>query len=144
MIFIAQKLVDRKNKRLGRGHGSGKVKTSGRGTKGQNARGTMRPGFEGGQLPLTKRLPFLRGKLRNNSMQEKPFALSIVALQKLPAKTVVTKKFVIEKGMVGKNHNRIKIVGKDTLSVALTVELPCSSGAKAAIEKAGGTVKAIE
>ena len=58
-----QKLVKRSKKRLGRGHGSGKVKTSGRGTKGQRARGKIRLGFEGGQLSIIKRLPLLRGKL---------------------------------------------------------------------------------
>lgn len=64
-IHSLPKIVKRSKKRLGRGHGSGKVKTSGRGTKGQKARGKLPLGFEGGQTPLVKRLPYLRGKGRN-------------------------------------------------------------------------------
>lgn len=61
------KIVHRSKKRIGRGHGSGKVKTAGRGSKGQKARGKIPAGFEGGQLPLIKRLPLLRGKGKNIS-----------------------------------------------------------------------------
>ncbi len=64
-------ITKRTKKRIGRGHGSGKVKTSGRGTKGQNARNSRPQGFEGGQLALIKRLPLLRGKDRNGSRKTK-------------------------------------------------------------------------
>ena len=72
-------IVRRPKKRIGRGHGSGKVKTSGRGTKGQKARDSVPLGFEGGQLSLIKRLPLLRGKGRNASMKVKAFAVALTA-----------------------------------------------------------------
>ena len=78
--------VSRPKKRLGRGHGSGKVKTSGRGTKGQKARGHMPIGFEGGQLPLIKRLPLLRGKSKNKSHATSVYPLKVTKLDSLPIK----------------------------------------------------------
>jgi len=79
------RLVTPRNKRLGRGHGSGKVKTAGRGTKGQRSREKIRAGFEGGQLPLIKRLPMLRGRGRNRSLNLKPRALPVAKLAILTA-----------------------------------------------------------
>src|SRR6185503_21115311 len=72
--------VEKSMKRVGQGHGSGRGKTGGRGTKGQKARNKVAIYFEGGALPLTKRLPFLRGKGRNRSLQEKPFVINVQAL----------------------------------------------------------------
>ena len=134
-----QKLVSRPKKRSGRGHGSGKVKTSGRGTKGQKARGTIRPGFEGGQLSLIKRLPYLRGKGRNRSSQIKPFALDVMRLAGLPQDASVTVETLQKHGLIDKAVLYVKIIGKGTLPHGFSVTLPCSAGAKQSIEGAGGT-----
>jgi len=83
-------IVAKSKRRIGRGHGSGRVKTSGRGTKGQNARDSMPPAFEGGQLALIKRLPLLRGKGKNGSRATETFPLSVEKLNAIPAKTVIT------------------------------------------------------
>lgn len=135
------KLVRRPKKRLGRGHGSGKVKTSGRGTKGQKARGSMPQGFEGGQSPLFKRLPYLRGKGRNQSSKPKAFPLSLMKLETLPKATVVTLETLKKYRMMGEDVSRVKILGGGTLSVKLTVQVPCSNSAREAIVKAGGSVE---
>src|SRR5258706_7459640 len=87
-------------KRLGLGHGSGRGKTSGRGTKGQKARRDIKLSFEGGALPLIKRLPFLRGKGRNKQYKAKEYVINLDRLSKLPAKSVVDVKFLVERKMV--------------------------------------------
>lgn len=134
------KIVKRPKKRLGRGHGSGKVKTAGRGTKGQKARGKIRRGFEGGQLPLIKRLPFLRGKGRNQSQKTKTYALDIIKLNLLPAQTSVTLAALHRYKLIDSSVSKVKIVGSGTISKPLTINLPCSKTALAMIEKAGGKV----
>lgn len=134
------KIVEVKKKRLGRGHGSGKVKTSGRGTKGQKARGSMPIGFEGGQLPMIRRLPFLRGKTRNRSFSQKPFPLALAKLAALPTGTHVTADVLVKHHIIHQNVQKVKVLGSAALSPKLTVELPCSKSAAKAIEKAGGSV----
>jgi large subunit ribosomal protein L15 len=138
------KLVERKSKRVGRGHGSGKVKTSGRGTKGQNSRGTMKLSFEGGQLPLIKRLPLLRGKGKNLSMDArfdpKSEILNVLKLNDLPAKSEVDLELLKKSQLIDKGTKSVKVIGTGVVKVALSVQLPCSAGAKSCIEKAGGTV----
>lgn len=137
------KIVQRSKKRIGRGHGSGKVKTSGRGTKGQKARGTIPPGFEGGQLSLIKRLPLLRGKGKNKSRMEKSFAVSVDKLSVFPKATEIDIALLKKNNLIDKNTKRVKIVGGTSdLQVPLTVSLPCTKSAHKAIEKAGGTVVA--
>lgn len=135
----AVQLVERKKKRVGRGHGSGKVKTGGRGTKGQNARGTMKPDFEGGQLALTRRLPLLRGKLRNKSVQGKAFLVKVAALNTLAKGTTVTVESLKEHGIVSGDVRRVKVVGPGECTVALTLAVPCSASVAKAVEKAGGS-----
>ncbi len=134
------KIVKRAPKRIGRGHGSGKVKTAGRGTKGQKARGTMPSGFEGGQLALTKRLPLLRGKGRNRSQKAASFPLSLSSLSVIPAGTKVTLDVLRKYHMIEKDTKRVKILHNGSLTHALTIALPCSKHAREAIEKAGGSV----
>jgi large subunit ribosomal protein L15 len=133
-------ITNRPKKRVGRGHGSGKVKTSGRGTKGQNARGHMPQGFEGGQLSILKRLPLLRGKGRNRSQKGKAYPISINKLMEMPAGTIVSletlKKYHIIDSVVAK----VKILGSKPLNQKLTVQVPCSKSARVSIEKAGGSV----
>ncbi len=133
-----KKTVAKTKKRIGRGHGSGRVKTAGRGTKGQNARGTMRLDFEGGQLALTKRLPLLRGKLRNKGIQEKAFPLSVEKLATLPKGSEVTVELLKKHNIIPGTVTRIKLLGGGTLSVPLTVSIPASRSAREQIEQAGG------
>lgn len=135
-----QSTVKRSHKRLGRGHGSGRGKTAGRGTKGQKARGTIPQHFEGGQLSVMKRLPFLRGKARNKSLVAKPVIIKVSELSAFPAKAEVTVKSLQKLGVVAENAKEVKILSGGSLSVALTVMVPCSQGARDVIEKAGGKV----
>lgn len=142
-----QKTTTRGKRRLGQGHGSGRVKTSGRGTKGQKARRNIALSFEGGALPLIKRLPFLRGKARNFSFQTPAFPVNVEKLNTLPKGTVVDLKALIEHKVVSARtaKNRpVKILGNGELSVALTVKLPVSKSAQEKIEKAGGKVATTE
>jgi large subunit ribosomal protein L15 len=137
---MLKKLIQKRKKRLGRGHGSGKVKTSGRGTKGQNARGKVHLGFEGGQLPLTRRLPFLRGKKKNKSFRKKPKAIDVSALNGFEKDAKVTVASLVEKGMI-KKGDLVKILGgKKSLNVPLRILVPVSKSAKKIIEDAGGSV----
>src|SRR3989339_1420802 len=92
-------ITTKEKRRIGRGHGSGEVKTSGRGTKGQNARGKVHFGFEGGQLPLTRRLPFLRGKSKNKSIQKKSRVIEVSKLQIFSKNADVTQHTLKEKGL---------------------------------------------
>lgn len=138
------KITTKAKRRLGQGHGSGRVKTSGRGTKGQKARRNIALSFEGGALPLIKRLPFLRGKERNFSYQTITFPINIEKLNTLPKGTIVDKKSLVEHKVVSARtakNQPIKILGNGKLSVALTVKLPVSKSAQDKIEKAGGKVE---
>lgn len=134
------KIVERSKKRLGRGHGSGKVKTSGRGTKGQKARGNMPPGFEGGQLSIIKRLPLLRGKGKNKGKKQSIWEIQVSMLSQLPKASRVSLELLKKYTIIPKDISRVKIIGKASISAPLTIEVPCSKGAKISIEKAGGKV----
>ena len=132
-------------KRLGRGIGSGLGKTSGKGHKGQWARsgGGVRPGFEGGQMPLTRRLP-KRGF--NNHFRKVYSVVNLGALNGFEAGTVVDKDLLLEKGLIKeiKNDAGLKVLGNGELTVALTIKASkFSETAKAAIEKAGGTAELV-
>ncbi|MBI3342691.1 50S ribosomal protein L15 [Candidatus Gottesmanbacteria bacterium] len=134
-------IISRSKKRLGRGHGSGKVKTSGRGTKGQKARSSMPIGFEGGQSPLFKRLPLLRGKGRNQSAKPKAFPVAVTKLADLPKGTVVTLETLKKYRMISEDVSRVKVLGGNKLSVALTVKVACSKSARKSVIAAGGLVE---
>ena len=129
-------------KRLGRGQGSGLGKTSGKGHKGQNARsgGGVAIGFEGGQTPLYKRIP----KRGFTNFTRKEYAIvNLDALEKFEDGAVVTAEVLKEAGIVKKEYNGVKVLGNGTLTKKLTVKCDkVSASAKAAIEKAGGTVEA--
>lgn len=138
-------IIERKKKRLGQGHGSGRVKTSGRGQKGQKARGDIDMGFEGGALPLLKRMPFLRGKGRNFTVKRDEEVINVGVLNKLPKGTIVDGKALIKYGLIKESAMKkfgVKILGDGKLDVSLTVSLPVSKSAKEKIEKAGGNIKA--
>ena len=133
-------------KRLGRGIGSGLGKTSGKGHKGQWARsgGGVRPGFEGGQMPLARRIP-KRGF--HNKWAKSYTIINLSQLEKVPAGTVVDFEYVENNSLAKevKNSCGLKVLGKGELKVALTVKAAkFSESAKAAIEKAGGAAEVIE
>ncbi|HVZ58224.1 MAG TPA: 50S ribosomal protein L15 [Patescibacteria group bacterium] len=133
-------------RRLGQGHGSGRVKTAGRGTKGQKARYDIPLDFEGGALPLIKRLPFLRGKDRNKSLQAKPVVITLQQLNQLPKDTEVTLESLAQHKLIslteGQLHG-VKVLGDGNLSVALTVKVATSKNAEEKIVKAGGKVEPV-
>lgn len=131
-------------KRVGRGPGSGNGKTSGKGHKGQNARsgGGVRPGFEGGQLPLYRRLS-KRG-FNNYNFRTVYATVNVGDLERFEEGTVITKELLIETGLVKKELDGIKILGNGELTKKLTVKAnKFSSSAKAKIENVGGTIEVI-
>ena len=131
-------------KRVGRGPGSGTGKTSGKGHKGQNARsgGGVRPGFEGGQLPLYRRLS-KRG-FNNYNFRTVYATVNVGDLERFEEGTTVTKELLIEVGLVKKELNGIKILGNGTLEKKLTVKANIFTGsAIAKIEEMGGTTEVI-
>ena len=145
MLNKLQKIKVKNKKRLGRGHGSGRVKTSGRGTKGLKARGSVSIAYEGGALPLIKRLPFRRGKGRNKSFKNKPIGINVKVLNLLKKGTVVDLKSLVDNHIVDEKDAKtygVKILGDGDLSLALTVKLPVTKGAQKKIEKAGGKIEA--
>ena len=101
-------------------------------SKGQKARGKIRMGFEGGQLPLIKRLPLLRGKGRNNSQSGKAFPLPVEKLNTIPAGTTITLETLKKYHMIESGVTRVKILGKGKLTKKLTVAVPCSKNARSA------------
>lgn len=138
------KITTKKKKRVGLGHGSGRGKTSGRGQKGLKARGDVPLDFEGGALPLIKRLPFLRGKGRNKSLQAKPAVINVSALNVFSKGETITLETLAKYKLVNLKdaaETGVKILGDGDLGVALKVTVPVSKGAKAKIEKAGGSVE---
>ncbi len=138
------KIKKHSKKRLGQGHGSGKVKTAGRGTKGQKARNKVPMYFEGGALPLIKRLPYRRGKGRNKKISKKPLIVNIKYLNILPKNQVVDIDSLIKKRIINGDDARkfgVKILGDGEINQALIVKLPISKSAAKKIEKAGGRVE---
>ena len=131
-------------KRVGRGAGSGLGKTSGKGHKGQNARsgGGVRPGFEGGQLPLFRRLS-KRG-FNNYEFRTVYATVNVGDLERFEEGTTVTKELLIEVGLVKKELDGIKVLGNGELTKKLTVKADkFSSTAKTKIENVGGTTEVI-
>lgn len=142
-IHALPKIVAKSKKRAGFGHGSGRGKTAGRGTKGQKARGRIPLFFEGGAVPLIKRLPFRRGKGKNKSFKKTPVILNVKVLNLLPKESHVTINTLIKNKIVDADDAReygVKILGDGQLTVPLTVQLPVSKNAAEKIKKAGGSV----
>tara|TARA_E500000331_G_scaffold337670_1_gene366007 strand:- start:1137 stop:1625 length:489 start_codon:yes stop_codon:yes gene_type:complete len=127
----------KKRKRVGRGIGSGLGKTAGRGHKGQKSRsgGSIRPGFEGGQMPLQMRLPKFGFSSRvNNNFKE-------VNIKNINGMDVINLKTLKENKIISKAVKKVKIFGNSAIESKVTVEgLAVSKGAKEAIEKAGGKI----
>lgn len=131
-------------KRLGRGYGSGKGgHTVGRGAKGNKARGKIPVWFEGGQLPLIRRLPFKRGKDRFGALKPGPVVINVKLLNLLPEGTKVTLDTLVKYGLVTDTEAKrvgVKILGDGELKRKLTVMVPVSAGAAEKIKQAGGSV----
>ena len=141
-IHSLPKITEKKLRRLGRGHGSGRGKTAGRGTKGQKARGNVPLAFEGGALPLVKRMPFLRGRGRNKPNSSGLVGISLENLSVLPSKTIVDVATLIKYKVVNSAAKKtgVKILGVGDIKSSLTIKIPISESAKKKIEKAGGSV----
>ncbi|HXG51049.1 MAG TPA: 50S ribosomal protein L15 [candidate division Zixibacteria bacterium] len=134
----------KKRKRVGRGDGSGHGKTSGRGHKGQGARsgGNVAPGFEGGQMPLQRRLP-KRGF--HNPFRVETAVVNLKQLEEVfPAGAEVTPEALAEAGLVRGRGKRVKILGDGSLTKALTVKAHgFSASAREKIEGCGGKIELI-
>lgn len=130
-------------KRKGRGVASGNGKTAGRGSKGQKARsgGNPRPGWEGGQMPLHRRLP-KRGF--TNVFKKDIAVINLVDLEKFESGTVVDEAALVRTGLIKGRHDGIKLLGQGDINTPLTIKLNAiSRTAKEKIEAAGGTVEVI-
>ncbi len=128
--------------RRGRGHASGNGKTAGKGHKGQKARsGAPRPGFEGGQMPLYRRLP-KRGFTNINSKEI--VGINVSALERFENDSVVSVETLLEAGVIKNPQDGVKILGNGELTKKLVVKANAfSEGAKAKIEAVGGTCEVI-
>lgn len=136
-------IANRQPRRRGRGIAAGRGKTAGRGTKGQNSRsgGRVRPGFEGGQNPLVRRLPKLPGFHSHRQPAQNVYTGD---LDGLPAGKV-TADFLADKGLVADPYRPVKLIVKGQIKSKRTVELPAASQAAVAqIEAAGGSFKPVE
>jgi large subunit ribosomal protein L15 len=132
-------------RRVGRGPGSGRGKTAGRGTKGQNSRsgGGVRPGFEGGQLPIQQRMPYKRGFTNVWATQWE--TVNVGRLAELDVDGPITPEVLAEAGLIRSTRFPVKILGNGELGAAVTVKAHAfSKGAQALIEQAGGTVETLE
>lgn len=128
--------------RVGRGEGGRRGKTAGRGTKGLKARSSLRPGFEGGQMPMARRIPKLGGFTNIN---KEYFAIINVGTlaEAYPAGATVTIEDLKERGLV-KHKGRVKVLGEGEIAHALTIHADAVSGAaREKIESAGGTVSLV-
>ena len=131
------------NFRRGRGHGSGNGKTAGKGHKGQKARsgGSIRPGFEGGQMPLSRRIP-KRGF--NNIFATKFAIVNVADLNKFVDGTVVDAELLKASGLIKKEYDGVKVLGNGELTAKLTVKAAkFSQSAIEKIEKAGGKAEVM-
>lgn len=137
---------NKRKKRVGRGMSSGHGKTSGRGTKGQGARsgGGKGPYFEGGQLPLVRRLPFRRGFTNIYRIEYKPVNIELLQQKFGDSNEEVTPEALIEAGVIKRSDKAVAILGNGEITTALTVKAHrFSKSAKEKIEAAGGTVEVL-
>ncbi|MCR5620213.1 MAG: 50S ribosomal protein L15 [Lachnospiraceae bacterium] len=139
----AEGSVKSDNFRRGRGHGSGNGKTAGKGHKGQKARsGAPRIGFEGGQMPLYRRIP-KRGFTNRNSLEF--IAINVSALERFENGTEITPEVLLAEGVISKIADGVKILGNGELTKKLNVKVNAySASAKEKIENAGGSAEIIE
>jgi large subunit ribosomal protein L15 len=130
-------------KRVGRGKAAGQGKTAGRGTKGQLARSKVRVGFEGGQNPIFKRMPFRRGF--TNIFKTRYEVVNVKQLAQLDVDEPITPEFLVDRGITRGPEFPLKILGEGEIDKAVTVRAhKFSESARSKIEAAGGTVEVIE
>ncbi|MEI6315697.1 MAG: 50S ribosomal protein L15 [Syntrophus sp. (in: bacteria)] len=130
----------KKRKRVGRGDGSGHGGTSCKGSKGQNARsgGGTRPGFEGGQMPMARRLP-KRGF--RSPFRREIITVNLLQLNDFPENSVIDAEALIQRGLIKKRGDGIKLLGKGDVQHALSIKLDAlSKGAREKIKAAGGSI----
>jgi len=130
----------KKKKRVGRGDGSGHGGTSGKGAKGQNARSghSVRSGFEGGQMPISRRMPKVGFK---NPMRKVIATVNIEQLKRFAVGTVVDRETLLNEGLVERKADGVKVLGKGEITIALSVKVDMvSRGARQKIEAAGGEI----
>ncbi len=137
------KLKSRSSKRVGRGVGSGKGKTAGRGTKGQKARGKIPLAFTGG-LAFFKKLPKKRGS-GNRKVSDKPKLIDISKLEVFKVNSIIDSEQLIKAKLINENDTKfgIKILAEGEITKALTIKLPVSKKVREKIEKAGGKVEHV-
>ncbi len=137
-------IKERNKKRLGRGLGSGKGKTGGRGSKGQKARGKIKLGFVGSNFPLYKVLPKKRGE-GNPKLSTDMKPINLDDLSKFDSKTIVDLESLLKFGIITEKDIKrgVKVLGSGEIKTALTVKLPVSESAKVKIEKAGGKIENV-
>lgn len=135
-------------KRVGRGIGSGHGKTSTRGQKGQNSRNKIVPGFEGGQTPLHRRLPKLRGKGKGamplGPTRKEYGIVNLSQLEEMPSGVVITAEELRQRGILKGRHDGLRVLGFGEITKAVTVRaIHFTASAREKIEAAGGTVEII-
>lgn len=135
-----KKQVNKSKRRVGRGISAGQGKTAGRGTKGQNSRtgGGVRPGFEGGQMPLTQRIPKKRGF---TARAAKATTVSLSRLSGLKDGDKVTKDFLLKTGILKNKISSVKIVGEAKKIGKLVIAVPISKKAAEQVAQAGGKIE---
>lgn len=146
MIKINQlpRTTKRRKKRLGRGYGSGKGKTAGRGTKGQKSRGKIPLTLMEGGVSFVRRLPLFRGKYRNKPKSRKKLVINLKQLNQLPKNTIIDKDFIVKSHLLKQedvDRYQIKILGDGEISIPLVVKFPVSKNARKKIEKALGRLE---
>ncbi len=136
----------KKRKRVGRGIAAGQGKTAGRGTKGQNARsgGGVPPYFEGGQFPLVRRLPMIRGFTNIFKVYYQPVNLKRLDAERFPAGTEVTPELLEEKGLIRSARKPVVLLGDGEIDRPLHFKVHrVSKSARAKVEAAGGTIEIL-
>jgi len=131
-------------KRLGQGHGSGRGKTGGRGTKGQKARGKIPLRIKMPGVSFVKRLPLFRGRHKNKRSSTRALILNLKDFSEIKAHSVIDVEFLIKQKLVKKAESElygVKILGDGEIKIPLTVKLPISKNARKKIEKAGGKIE---
>ena len=133
----------RARKRVGRGPGSGTGTYAGRGRKGQHARGSVRPGFEGGQIPLVRRIPHLRGFKNHNRVEFQAVNLGVIA-DRFPAGSTVDAAALFAQRLIEDVEQPFKVLNRGEITHALNVRAPrLSEAAKQAISAAGGSFEEL-
>lgn len=141
-LSFLPKVKTKSLRRVGRGHGSGRVKTAGRGTKGQNARERVSLKFAGSSLQASwiKRLPLLRGRGKNKSHKQSSEVIRLKSLNSFAAGTTITKDSLFKAGIISNLATKVKIIASGDVDKKLFISVPISAGAKQKVEKVGGQV----